>query len=157
MVSFATAPQVVRRQFKLIGTWIFLQTLQLPRSRDRHDPPLPRKQPCQCNLCRCGTLAVRNATEQIHQDQIGGARFGCEPGRPVAEIGAVKFGFRPDLARKESGPQWTEGHKPDCQFLAHGEYAIFFGIARPQRVLALHSCHGLNVVGSADCPRTCLG
>src|SRR5712691_10303627 len=148
--------QVVRRQVDGGGSDVLLEPLQLPGSRDGHDPWLPGEQPGERDLSRCRLLPFRDPGEQVDQGQIRLPSLRREARHDVAEIGAVERRALVDLPREEALAQRAEGDEADPELLECRQH-FRFRASPPQRVLALECRHGLDRVGATDRLRSCLG
>ena len=95
-------------------------------------------------------FACRDLTEQIDQRLVGFARFRREARHDVAEVGGLSnCVFCVDGAGEEALAQRAEGDEADAEFFERGQ-DLLFGLAPPERVLALQGGDGLHGVGAAD-------
>jgi hypothetical protein len=105
-------------------------------TRDRNNPRLLSKQPCDRDLGRRCLLLGGNFAEQANQRLIRFSGLRREAGDDVAEIGSVELGVFADRAREESLPQRTEWDKADPKLLKRRQN-LLLRLSPPQRILAL--------------------
>src|SRR3984885_9380390 len=141
--------KVVGRESYVGGPEVFLETSELRRPRDRHDPGPLSEEPGERDLRWRRLLACGDPFQKVDQSAVCRARFGREPGRVGPEVAGHDLRFCVDFTGQEPGAEWTEGNEADPELLAHRERAVLFDVARPEGILALQRRNGLHGVGSS--------
>ena len=123
--------------------------MQLGGAGDRHDPGLLRQQPGERDLRRRRLLSAAMSAEQIDQRLVCLAGLRREARDDVAEVGAVERRVLVDRAGEKSLAERAEGNEADAEFLERRQ-DLLFGLAPPQRILALQRRDRLHRMGAAD-------
>ena len=111
-------PQVFGHKLNAGGSNVLLDAMPLRSSRNRNNPRLLSKQPCERNLRWSGVLPSGDTAEQLDERNISFSRFGREPWNEIAEVGALKPGVLIDFPGEESRTQWAEWNEANPKLLA---------------------------------------
>src|SRR5262249_24473674 len=114
-----------------------------------HDPWFLREEPGEGKLCRRCALSPGNVRQQVDKCLIGLHRIRLESRQRTAEILRVERRLRAESARQEASAQRTERDKTDAKLSQHGD-DVSFGLAPPDRVLALYRRDRLHRMSSSD-------
>ncbi len=147
--------EIIGRQFDIDRPQIFLESVQLCGSRDRHDPGLACQQPGQGDLSRCCLLPGRDLTKKFDAGLIGLPHLGRKAGRNAAHIRFVELRVRTDGAGEEPLTERSERNKADAELLEGGQ-DFLLRLPPPKRILALQGRHGLHSVRPSDGSNACL-
>src|SRR5215472_10418847 len=144
--------KIIGRELHVHSSKVFLQAMQLGRSRNGDYPWFLRKQPGERDLSRCCLLLVGKFNDQIDQCLIRIAIFFRKARDDISEIVLVELCVLADRAGKKALSEWAERHEADAK-LFQGGNDLFLRFAPPQGVFTLQRRHGLHSVCPADCLR----
>ena len=96
------------------------------------------------------------AGHQVDQSLVGLAILRAETRNAAAEVRAVEFRIRVDLAGEKAFAERAEGNEPNAELFKGGHHGLL-RLPPEQRVLTLQCGNGLNRVGAANGLRTGLG
>src|SRR4028118_1562628 len=95
--------------------------IELRRSRNRHDPRLPGKQPGERNLSWCRFLTLTHALKQFNDRSIRTARLRSEAGEPGSQIASSKGRRGGDGSGQIAHTERTPRDKPNSEFFTGWE------------------------------------
>src|SRR5215469_6891509 len=107
--------KIIGRELHVHSSKVFLQAMQLGRSRNGDYPWFLRKQPGERNLSRCHFLLVGEFNDQIDQCLIRIAIFFRKAWDDVSEIVLVELRVLADRASKKALSEWTVRHEADAK------------------------------------------
>ena len=100
------------QQHHVICPNVFLESMQLAGTWNRHDPWLSRQQPRERKLSRRGVLDPRNFGNVLHEHLVGLARFRAEARGSIAGIAVLEGAVLVDLTCRKPLPSGANGTKP---------------------------------------------
>ena len=103
---------------------IFLQPVQLGRTRNWNDPRLLGKQPGESDLGRRRLFLLRELANQLDQRLIRFAILRREPRHNVAEVRLVELRVLVDGSRKETLAEWAEWNETNAEFFERREISF---------------------------------
>src|SRR5689334_7878403 len=148
--------EIFSRQCEVQCSQVLFETTQLRCARYGNYPWLLGKQPGERDLSWCCVLFVRERREQVHQSLIRLPVLLLKARDAAAEVRAVEFCFRGDLAGQEPLAEGAERYESDPEFLQRRQDRLF-RLPPEERILALQGGHRLNGVSAADRPLSRLG
>jgi len=135
--------RVVDAQLDVDGCDVLVEPVQLRRPGNRHDPRLLREQPGERDLRRGHAIPPGDPREQLDERTVPPACLEVEARNGIAEVAALERRALIDRAGEKAFAERAERDEPDTELFERRQDRVF-GLAPPQRVLALQRRHRLD-------------